>query len=274
MNARPLVPLALAALLAAPALAQDGGPAPAPKGAAPPAAAPAPQGEVDTHVEVRGNRFRIKLRRGTQLEGLLPRGMAWEKMDQYGDYVEAKEGEKGAGLRVFYVLNMDGDIFIKRGDIEEGGIKDLGAPTLEEVLALQQRIISQRKKVVEDREKALREEMTRLVASQKEEEKKAEEEAKGKIGGGVKETGSGAIADEVRKGDALLEKFPSPEWSKKRIEEILHRETINHIFRNADEAEFISGYNLWKAALDRREKAEAEKKEGEKKETPPPGGGK
>ena len=279
MNARSAVPFALAALLAVPALAQDEGAKPPPKAEAPPSA---PKSEVDTRVEIRGNRYRLKLKRGTQIEGLLPRGLIWEKMDQFGDYEEAKEADKGSGLRVFYVLNMDGDIFIKRSDIlDEDGIKDLGAPTLEEVLALQQKVISQRKKVVEDREKAVREEIQRLGASAKEEERKAAGGGKGKPGEGKKGEGAGTGSDEVAKGDALLEKFPPPDWSKKRIEDIYQRETINKVYRTPEEAEFIAGFNLWKSALDRREKAEAEKKakeesgkETEKKETPPAEGGK
>ncbi|HEU4395925.1 MAG TPA: hypothetical protein VFS92_10190, partial [Planctomycetota bacterium] len=65
---------------------------------------------VDTLVEVKGNRFRIKMVHGAQIEGVLAAGVRWEKIDEQGEYEECKETDKGAGLRLSYVLGMEGDI--------------------------------------------------------------------------------------------------------------------------------------------------------------------
>jgi hypothetical protein len=59
---------------------------------------------VDTLVEVKGNRFRIKMTHGAQIEGVLASGVKWERLDERGEYEECKETDKGSGLRLSYVL--------------------------------------------------------------------------------------------------------------------------------------------------------------------------
>lgn len=255
-------PLALAAILAAaaPAAAQDPAPAPAPSGGA--AAAPAP--EVDTDVKVEGNRFRVKLRTGAVIEAVLPQGVVWEKINRYGDYVVAKEADRGAGIRLHFVLNLDGELFIKRSDIaeDENGrplIRDLGELTPEQKAAIIQRVIAQRQKVLEERERALREELARLKAEQEKREGGSGEEGVEPGPGEKPPVPASRQDEEARRGDELLAKYPPPEWNEERLREILRREIVQHIYRTEEERVFIENFRIWKAALERKEKEEAEK---------------
>lgn len=266
--------VALAVLLAAPAaaLAQDGGKSrkPAPEDA--PEAEeidPQPRAEVDTQVDVRGNRFSMKLSHGARIEGVLPQGKRWERLDEAGEYEECAETDKGAGLRLYYVLGMEGDIFIKKTDIVE--IRDLGALTDEQMRAIREKVIAQRKKVIDEREKALREELKRMAEERKQEEARKSEEK------GRKKAEEKAATDaDVKRGEDLLKKFPPDQWSEQRAKDILHREIVNGIFRNAEEREFIDNLKEWKAAflrtLTEEEREALKEKEKEEKgsgETPP-----
>lgn len=268
-------PFALASLLALPArsFAQGAGEAEAEAKAA----EPIPKAPVvdAPPPEVKGNRYQITLKSGAKIEGLLPQGVAWEKRDQLGEYVEAAETEKGAGLRLNYVLNMEGDIFIQKKDISE--VKDLGALTDEQKLAIKEAVLKARKKILEEREKINREELARIAAASK------EADAKGAKGAGetkkaTEEEKKAAKEEKDRKrGDELLKKFPSDEWSPKTIEEIKQRSVINGIYPTADEQEFIDNIALWKEAVARRDKEAAEKEAGDEgtgEEKKPEGDGK
>jgi hypothetical protein len=277
----PLAALAVVLGLQVPSLAQDPMAPPSrettreapreevPDIAQPPAAKPKAD---EPPPEVKGNRFSITLRTGGKVEGILPQGVRWEKRDQYGEFVEAAETEKGAGLRLNYVLNMEGDIFVQKKDIAE--VKDLGALTDEQKLAIKDKVLANRKKALEEREKIFREEMARQGAAAKEAAKEAEKEGKGKSEekGAEKKEGEGkgekkaAISEaDMQKGDALLEKFPPSDWGPKRLKDILRREVVNGIFRSDEEAEFIVNFDLWKDAFERKAKEEDEK-EAETKE--------
>ncbi len=273
-RARLALPAAFAALLAAalPAVAQEAPrPGPASEGGDAAPRAEDPQAQV----EVKGNRFRVKLRVGSEIEGVLPRGLFWEKQDRIGDYVPAKEKDKGAGIRLYYVLNMEGELFIKRADIalrEESGasslvLRDLGALTEEQKSAIRERVLAQRRKVIEDREKTVKAEMEKF-AKEEEEKKRKETEKQG----AAKEGEASAPAsedEEAKKGDALLAKYPPPDWGEEKIKDIEHREVVLGVFRNEQEKEFIDNFALWKASKERMDKAEAERKAEAEKAAPP-----
>ncbi|MCI0585474.1 MAG: hypothetical protein L0323_01380, partial [Planctomycetes bacterium] len=200
--------LALAVLLAAPAAAyaQDESTRKSGPSDDPIDVEVRPRAEVDTHVDVRGNRFEVKLSHGARIEGVLPQGKRWERLDEVGEYAECAETDKGAGLRLYYVLGMEGDIFIKKPDIVE--IRDLGALTDEQMRAIRDKVIAQRRKVIDEREKALREELKRMAEERKQEDaRKAEEK------GRKKAEERAATEAEIKKGDELLKKFPPDQWS-------------------------------------------------------------
>jgi len=271
---RPRLAHALVVLLVAPAAAlalEDptkqgplpGGSGPAPSPQPAPSGDPAPsdeggggsgrQAEVDTNVDVRGNSFEIKLVNNARIEGILPQGKRWERLDQFGEYEECEENDKGAGLRLHYVLGMEGETFIKRQDIDS--IRDLGALTDEQKRSIRDQVIAQRKKLIEEREKALREELRRMAEEAREAEARAAEAT-----GRKRAEERAATEAEIKKGEDLLKKFPPESWSEQRAKDILHREIVNGIFRNTEEREFIDNLPAWKSALERRKAAEAKEK--------------
>jgi hypothetical protein len=233
--------------------------------AAAPAPAPAPKEQVDTQVDVKGSRFRVTLNHGPRIEGILPQGVYWEKLDTMtGEYEESQESDAGAGLRMYYVLGMEGDLFIRKSTIKE--IKDLGALTEEQKRAIRDQVIADRKQKITDREKALKEEMSKMKVRERDEARKAD--AAKKEEGKADEKSSAAAAEEEKKGDALLEKYPYPDWSEERRTDILKRRYTIGRFPDEEEKVFIdeANFKLWKAALERKQKAEEKKKEASKEE--------
>lgn len=267
------MPFVLAVLFAAPAALAFEEPARKPAGKAKSAVDPADElaaeeaaarlAAVDTLVEVKGNRFRIKMTHGAQIEGVLATGVKWERVDERGEYSECKETDKGAGLRLSYVLGMEGDILILRKDIAD--IRDLGALTDEETRAIRDKVIAARRKVIEQREKTLREDLKRMAEEQKQADARA-----GQTEGQRKAKEKEAEEVEAKRGDELLKKFPPEEWSEQRMKDILQREIVNGIFRNAQEREFIDNFKAWLAADTRRRENEGlpPVSEEEKKDEP------
>jgi hypothetical protein len=232
--------------------------------------------------EVKGFRYTVKLKNGATVEGVLPGGLVWEKLDRTGEFVSATEKDKDAGIRLFYILNLEGEFFIKRGDIATSEdtkdllLRNLGALTAEQKAAIRERLRAQKRKVIEAREKAVQAELAKIAKEEEEAKSSKEDEEEG----GEEKPSAGAKSTEdadAKKGDDLLERYPPPEWGQKKILEILDRETTKGLYRTDSEREFIDGFKLWKAALDRKIKAEVEKgaKEGEKEgEKPAPADGK
>ncbi len=217
--------------------------------------------ELDQRVEVKGKRYEISLKRGSKIVGVLPRGLIWEKLDRYGDYVECKEKDKGSGLRLQYVMGMDGDIFIKRDDMKDGskGLKDLGQLTEAQKSKIRDEVIKARRKVIVEREKTMRKELDRLLADRA---AKDGEGGEGSADGEGEEGGDEEMTKEEKEGEALLKKFPPPEWSEDRLAAIKEREVISGIYRNKTEGEFIDNFKAWKTALARRMLKEAEEDAG------------
>lgn len=267
-RARLVIPVALAALFGFPAfaLAQDGMGGKASGGDE----APKPKVE-EPKAEIKGNRYRVTLKSGAKIVGLLPQGVIWEKPDELGEYVTTTETEKGAGLRLNWVLGMEGELFVPKRDIAE--VTDLGALTPEQRLAIEQGKIAADRKRLEERERINREELAKIAAAAKAEEaRKKGAKGGGKDEGDAKDSDTTKKADKEAKarkrGEELLAKFPPSDWGADRIKEIKKRSVVNGIYPDADEQEFIDNFDLWKEALARKEKeeAEAEKEKSEKKD--------
>ena len=56
-----------------------------------------------------------------------------------------------------------------------------------------------------------------------------------------------------REEEAILAKFPPPEWGAAKIESLNRRSVLEGVFPSLEEQEFIDRYDEWKAALQRRE---------------------
>jgi hypothetical protein len=270
------------ALASGAALAQDGAkPVEAPAARPAPAAdapkdAPRPSSEapkVEEKIEVKGNRYRFKLANGSVIVGVLPNGLHWERLDFNGDYEDCKEKDEGAGVRIQWVMDMDGDVFLQRREMSE--FKDLGALTEEQKLAIRERVLADKVRLLEEREKLAKAEAEKLGVKMDAPKGDAEAEAVA----AAKAAEEREAAEAIRKGDELLKKFPPEHWSKMRLDEILQRQYVTGVFPSKDESEFIDGFKLWTAAVIRKKTREAEgerEKEAEKtgvKPVPAPASG-
>jgi len=165
-------PAALASV-AALALAARGAPAsPSPQdGATAPisevaSADPAP---LAAESDLRGRRARAILRRGAVVEGVLPGGIAWERRAEDGSGFEpAKPDDPAAGLRFFFVMGMDGEIFLSRSEVKEivdiGSLSDAQAEEMKAGIIEERRAaIDKRRRDLEAREAQLQRELERLL---------------------------------------------------------------------------------------------------------------
>jgi len=292
---RPLpTALSLAVALAAPAALA------APQDAAPAAAAgdTTKPDDLASGSDLRGMRCRVLLKRGAAVDGVLPAGIAWERRAEGGGFATAKRDDPGAGIRVFFVMGMDGEIFLEASQVDE--VVERGSLSDEQAEEMRIRILQERRRALEERRKALLERETAL-----------QRELEQILGGGAaapppppptapsaptagtpapaadagtpsedrevvgilpttevapaSAAGAAAAAsapltpeEKRRKADALLEKFPPPAWTEERYELIYNRERVAKIAPDTEEAEFVAGYDLWKDALDRRQKAAAD----------------
>ncbi len=217
---------------------------------------------------VAGSRARLLLKRGTVLEGILPRGVVWEAQDRLGGYEPVSRDDPRAGIRVYYVLGIEGAMFFRREEIEE--LKDLGPLEEAREKSIQENVLDARRKALEEQEKKIQAELERILGKRKAGEIGAKPPkaaapaaeppppAAGAASASPSTKGSAApgkpdpAAERKRKGDELLERFPYPDWSERRAETILWRERVTDMKRDPEEAAFLAGLELWKEALERR----------------------
>ena len=245
---------------------------PAAPSPAPAAEAPSPSSALGAEGELRGMRCRLVLRGRAVIEGVLPEGKAWEKRDEKGQFVPAQEKEPGAGLRLFFAMGMDGEIFIRTSDIKD--VVDLGNVSDEIAAALKEKILAERRRLLEEKEELVRKELARILGSEQAPAPAPASTAPLASAETPAATAAPAAAPPVasaetpaaakispeearrRKGDALLDKFPSPDWSEKRYLELYDRIRLAKVAPDTQEQEFLDGFELWKEALGRRKKAE------------------
>lgn len=277
------IALIAAAVATAPALAQEAVPESV---ASAPSAAPAGQAVQDVAIEIGGIRARVVLQRGTALEGLLPLGPAyWERPAPGFDYEETDASDPSAGLRLYFVLGMEGAIFFRKSDI--AAVKDLGVISDEAAAAIRQNLLDARRKALEEKEARLKESLRRILGTERVEDAMPAKAAPAvpvpsapesvpsagaptaapapvASPAGAPATGPMTKEDEARakaearriRGEELLAKYPPPDWSESRLETILWRERVAKIPPDAVEAPFVKESDLWIEALRRREAAE------------------
>jgi hypothetical protein len=263
----PLQVLAVLALAASEVAAQEAGappPARSPAAGTSPGAAPGAAEEPPPVVS--GIRARLVLKRGSVLEGILPRGEVWETQDPLGGYEPASRDDPRAGIRVHYVLGIEGAMFFRSEEIQE--LKTLGPVEETREKSIQENVLDARRRALEEQERRIQAEMERILGKKKAGEVAAKPpkeaapaaDPKAPAGGAASAGTKGAAspgkpdpaAERRRKGDELLERFPFPDWSERRAETILWRERVTDMKRDPEEAAFLAGLELWKEALERR----------------------
>jgi hypothetical protein len=108
--------------------------------------------ELTSEADLRGIRCRVVLRRGAAVDGVLPAGINWERRID-GGFTPAKREDAGAGLRVFFVMGMDGEIFVDAAQV--GEVVERGALSEEQAEEIRLKILAERRKALDERRKQL-----------------------------------------------------------------------------------------------------------------------
>lgn len=204
----------------------------------------------------------VYLKNGSTIEGIARKGVLSEKrvrVRMKGEkkvetlYLQVPSTEKDAGVRVWYINNIDGFTFLPYGLIDpEQGVEVVRSLTPkesedifkdikrkeEELLAAEKKAKAEEDRMETERaatEKALRE---ARIAKQK-----------------------GMDVEEARKKrKELLGKFPPSEgWSKEKLAEIRRKWIVLHIPPSAKEREFLALFEKWQTAKREQEQIDGKK---------------
>lgn len=240
---------------------------------------PSPPHQVKIDSSIRGEfnyEVSISLTNGGLMYGVVLQGNLYEKLSKR-DFARTDSWKSpGAGLRLWYVNDQKGYVFIPYKDILE--VSRVKLLTEEEMKRIFERIAKKEEETRKAREKA----------AEELEKKKAEEEEQAKEEGLKKKEEEGAKADAMKKiideRLSLFNKFhPDKGWTPEKRKYIKWRGPVIGTFPNKEEQEFLDHYDdwfvvykEWKEEKD-REKEEARKKseeEAKKKEGTEEGEGK
>jgi hypothetical protein len=213
-------------------------PAPAPQ-APPPATAPAPAqpaaGETEPVTPVRGVRYRVTLKSGRTLTGVVTAASTFERR-QGSNWVAAEQETPGAGLRLFFPHDQEGFVFVASRDIKSA--EKVGDLTEDEGREMaQQRTVGARK-AAEERDRLRKE---RDAREQADKAKAAEAEK-------TRTEETGKPEDQVARYTALLAKFPPSRWTPETPKEIERRRVVMDLLPTEDEREFLAVFEEWSKA--------------------------
>jgi hypothetical protein len=229
---------------------------PAGKPADKPADAAAEKAEEKPGSTVVGQRVRVKLRHGGTIEGVVLASSTWERRDLKDGWLAARRGVKGAGIRLWWVQDLDGFQFVAEGEILEMTV--LGSVTDDETKALQKR--AEETKAAAERERE-RLEAERAAAAEAEAaaKKLLAEVDKAKQDSDAKAKEAAKPADEVKaqRWAELLAKYPPGTWTLDTPAEIERRKIVLGLFPNDEEKAFLAAFEEWKPAYNAWMKAQA-----------------
>ena len=260
MNSRFLTVFAVVALAGA-AVADDTKPeAPAPKPAVaaetapgtqpaqktPDKAAPTKSETADTATT--GTRSRVNLRAGRTVEGVVLASSTWERRDAEHGWVEADRDEKGAGVRLWWVGDLDGFMFVPASEVQE--LKELETVDAEAFKTLERKRelaaqITERERAKQDDARAAETDFTAKAKALVEEVEQARADAAEAAAKG----GAGKVdVAQARRWAELLLGFPPEKWTVDLPEQIERRKVQLHVFPNEQELEFLKVFAEWKQA--------------------------
>jgi hypothetical protein len=195
----------------------------------------------------------VYLKNGSTIEGIARKGILAEKRVRIRKkggkklqmlYLTVPATEKDAGIRVWYINNIEGFSLVPYSIIDpKRGVEVVRSLTPKESEDIF--------KAIKSKEMALR--AAEKTAKAEEKRFNAERDATEKV---LRESAiarkTGQDVDKARKiRQELLGKFPpSAGWSKKRLREIRHRWIVLHQPPNELEREFLAKYEKWQKAKD------------------------
>jgi hypothetical protein len=211
--------------------------APAPAPEAKPDEAAAPAAEVEP---IRGVRYQITLRTGTSIVGIVTCEKVFERRDGV-NWAVAEKDAPGAGVRLYFVKDADGFVFIPTKDMK-------GAEKLEDISEREGRDLAKRRvaaahRADEERERLRREREKREAKARA----KAEDAEKTSDEGAAKETELTA-EEQLARYTALLAKYPPDKWTLDTPKDIERRRIVMDLFPSDEEKAFLAVYDDWAKA--------------------------
>lgn len=204
-----------------------------------------------------GDRVRVRLKSGGTVEGVVAIRGVWERRDAGSSWVSVQHTEKSAGIRVWFVGDLDGFQFVPVDEIAE--LKSLGALSDADRKAIETRRAEAAKSAEDERKRLAADKAYVADASDKAkslvaEVEKARLESRALAAGEAKRK-----LDESRakRWAELLAKFPPDKWSLDTPKEIETRKLIIKVFPSDEELEFLKSYDEWREAVTALKAAEA-----------------
>lgn len=195
-----------------------------------------------------GERLRVQIRGGGTVEGVVLAKGTWERRHPVDGWVAAKRAEKGAGVRLWWVNDIDGFQFVEADEVV--ATKSLGTVTAQEAADA-----AKRRKAASERAAAERVRIDEAKAK----EADAAEKAKAlleEVEKATQEAEAAKLVDVAKQEDKakakrwaeLLAQFPPDRWSPDTPSEIERRKVTLHVFPSEDEQAFLKVFDEWKEA--------------------------
>lgn len=205
--------------------------------------APATQPAADASAPSRGARYKVTLRSGRSIVGVVTTASLYERRDG-SSWVQAEKDAPGAGIRLFFLRDQEGFVFIPTREIRASEKQsDL---TEQEGKDLEKAHSNSAKRAADEREKLRKDRQAREEA-EKAKAAAAEDKAKGE---GAEKTKSGGAAtdDQIARYTALLAKYPPTKWSPDSPAEIEKRRIVMGLQPTDEEKAFVAVFEEWSKA--------------------------
>ena len=211
-------------------------------------------------------RVRVRLRAGRTVEGVVLAPGTWERRDAVSGWVAARREDKGAGVRLWWIQDLDGFQFVSVRDMVE--LKEAGTVSAEQTRDAEKRRREMAERTDAERAKADAERAAAASAEAKAKELiQAVEAAKAEAAAAeaVKAATTVKPSDTKRFAE-LLGRFPPEKWKPTTPADIEHRRIILGVNPTEEDRAFLAVFDEWKKAWDAWSAAQAALKSS----APPP----
>lgn len=220
-------------------------------------AKPAPAADRDP-APVRGIRYRVELKSGSVLEGVIRARGVFERRAKVGGYESADENDKGSGVRIWFPSRQDGFIFMPLESVKR--IDELGSLSVDEGRTIARARVAAKKRANGERVqlRAMRRAAEEAASRADIEAVEAADEAEAiaSVKPRPAQLTDEEAADE-RVLAALLITYPPTRWSPETPAEIQRRKVVLGLFPSDEETAFLGvfddwlrAYNAWLGATD------------------------
>jgi len=218
-----------------------------------PVAKPAPEPDPEPVV---GVRYRVSLKSGRLLEGVVRAKSIFERRARTGGYEPADDSDVNAGIRVWFPANQDGFIFMRLTAILR--MDELGSLSVAEGKSIARARVASRRRADSERVQlaAARIAAEKAEAAAAAEAEAVETEAIASTKPRDERDGEADAADEQVLASLLI-KYPPTRWSPESPAEIERRKVVLGLFPSVEETAFLDvfddwlrAYNAWRTTND------------------------